>query len=217
MNLHPIVGFWLELCDCNFIASKVKTWSGIVQQVMFVQSKLETDSNEYYRPKRLPRAGHSLKTKTILICVVIFHDFKSQCGILACTLKYVRLKLYCLEFRNTERYCSTRQVMFVQSKHFNMLVCSQIDRWSMLRQCPRISILAWENKCRFRVHIFFMIIFVFVESLWFFLAREKKSKMADSKKLRFSTNRNLNAFLQKFQELVLGLVGLIDVTQLIWL
>ena len=27
-----------------------------------------------------------------------------------------RLQLYCLEFRNTEQYCSTRQVMFVQSK-----------------------------------------------------------------------------------------------------
>ena len=56
---------------------------------MFVQSKLETDSDKYYRPTRLPGAAHRLKTKTILICPSFFM---------------------------TEWYCSTRQVMFVQSK-----------------------------------------------------------------------------------------------------
>ena len=35
--------------------------------------------------------------------------------------------------------------------------------------------------------------------------------MVDSKKLRFSTPSILNIFFQKIHELVLGLVGLIDV------
>ena len=42
----------------------------------------------------------------------------------------------------------------------------------------------------------------------FFL--KKKIKMADSKKLSFSTLPILNIFLRKFYGLVLGLVGLID-------
>ena len=49
-----------------------------------------------------------------------------------------------------------------------------------------------------------------------------KFKMADSKKLSFSTLPKAEQFLQKFHGLVLGLVGLIDVTgidfaQAIWL
>ena len=36
---------------------------------------------------------------------------------------------------------------------------------------------------------------------------KKTTKMADSKKLRFSAPPILNIFLQKFQGLVLGLVG----------
>ena len=45
--------------------------------------------------------------------------------------------------------------------------------------------------------------------------------MTDSKKLRFSKSPILNIFFQKFYELVLGLVGLIDakgfvVAQPIW-
>jgi hypothetical protein len=36
---------------------------------------------------------------------------------------------------------------------------------------------------------------------------EKKIKMADSKKLRFSTPPILDVFSQKFERLVLGLVG----------
>ena len=51
---------------------------------------------------------------------------------------------------------------------------------------------------------------------------EKKIKMADSKKLIFSTLPILNIFSQNFYGLVLGLVELIDakgfgVAQLIWL
>ena len=51
---------------------------------------------------------------------------------------------------------------------------------------------------------------------------KKKFKMADSKKLSFSTPPILNIFFQKFHESVLGLVGLndakgIDVAQRIWL
>jgi hypothetical protein len=50
---------------------------------------------------------------------------------------------------------------------------------------------------------------------------KKKFKMADSKKLRFSTPPILIIFFQKFHGLVLGLVGLIDaksidVAQPIW-
>ena len=53
----------------------------------------------------------------------------------------------------------------------------------------------------------------------FFL--KKKFKMADSKKLSFSTSSKAEQFLPKFHGLVLGLVGLIDakginVTQPIW-
>ena len=47
------------------------------------------------------------------------------------------------------------------------------------------------------------------KNLIFFL--EKKIKMADSKKLRFSTPPILNIFFQKLHGLVLGLVRLIDV------
>ena len=39
----------------------------------------------------------------------------------------------------------------------------------------------------------------------------KKIKIADSKKLRFSTSPILNFFPPKFHGLVLGIVGLIDV------
>ena len=51
--------------------------------------------------------------------------------------------------------------------------------------------------------------------------RKKKFKMADSKKLSFSTPPILNVFFQKFHRLVLGLLGLsdvkgIDVAQPIW-
>ena len=42
----------------------------------FTRQVLETDSNKYYRPLRLPKDAHSLK-KIILICPVIFHDFTS--------------------------------------------------------------------------------------------------------------------------------------------
>ena len=54
---------------------------------------------------------------------------------------------------------------------------------------------------------------------FFFL--KKKFKMADSKKLSFSTSPKAEQFLPKFHGLVLGLVGLIDakginVTQPIW-
>ena len=52
--------------------------------------------------------------------------------------------------------------------------------------------------------------------------KQKKSKMADSKKLSFLIPSILNIFLWKFLRLVLGLVGLIDakgidVAQPIWL
>ena len=40
--------------------------------------------------------------------------------------------------------------------------------------------------------------------------RKKKFKMADSKKLSFSTPSKAEQFLPKFHGLVLGLVGLID-------
>ena len=40
--------------------------------------------------------------------------------------------------------------------------------------------------------------------------REKKIKMADSKKLSFSTSPKAEQFPPKFHGLVLGLVGLID-------
>ena len=57
------------------------------------------------------------------------------------------------------------------------------------------------------------------EAIIFFL--KKKFKMAESKKLRFSTPTILNIFFQKFHGLVLGLVELIDakgidVAQPIW-
>ena len=50
---------------------------------------------------------------------------------------------------------------------------------------------------------------------------EKKFKMADSKKLSFSTSPKAEQFPPKFHGLVLGLVGLIDakgidLAQLIW-
>ena len=50
---------------------------------------------------------------------------------------------------------------------------------------------------------------------------EKKIKMADSKKLSFSTSPKAEQFPPKFRGLVLGIVGLIDakginVTQPIW-
>ena len=50
---------------------------------------------------------------------------------------------------------------------------------------------------------------------------EKKIKMADSKKLSFSTSPKAEQFLPKFHGLVLGLIGLIDakgikMTQPIW-
>ena len=50
---------------------------------------------------------------------------------------------------------------------------------------------------------------------------KKKIKMADSKKLRFSTPPILNIFFQKFHPLILGLVELIaakviDIAQPIW-
>ena len=44
---------------------------------------------------------------------------------------------------------------------------------------------------------------------------EKKLKMADSKKLSFSTSPKAEQFPPKFHGLVLGLVGLID-AQPIW-
>jgi hypothetical protein len=43
----------------------------------------------------------------------------------------------------------------------------------------------------------------------------KKIKMADTKKLRFSTPPILNIFLQKFHGLVLELVGQIDTKSII--
>ena len=51
---------------------------------------------------------------------------------------------------------------------------------------------------------------------------KKKLKMADSKKLSFSTSPKAEQFSPKFHRLVLGIVGLIDakginVTQPIWL
>ena len=54
-----------------------------------------------------------------------------------------------------------------------------------------------------------------------FFFRKKKFKMADSKKLSFSTSPKAEQFPTKFHGLVLGLVGLIDakginVTQPIW-
>ena len=50
---------------------------------------------------------------------------------------------------------------------------------------------------------------------------QKKFKMADSKKLSFSTSPKAEQFPPKFHRLVLGIVGLIDakginVTQPIW-
>ena len=50
---------------------------------------------------------------------------------------------------------------------------------------------------------------------------EKKFKMADSKKLSFSTSPKAEQFLPKFHRFVLGIVGLIDekginVTQPMW-
>ena len=56
---------------------------------------------------------------------------------------------------------------------------------------------------------------------FFFFFLKKKFKMADSKKLSFSTSSKAEQFLPKFHGLVLGLVGLIDakginVTQPIW-
>ena len=55
----------------------------------------------------------------------------------------------------------------------------------------------------------------------FFFFEKKKFKMADSKKLSFSTSPKAEQFPPKFHGLVLGLVGLIDakginVTQPIW-
>ena len=50
---------------------------------------------------------------------------------------------------------------------------------------------------------------------------KKDSKMADSKKLRFSKSPILNFFSRKFYRMVLGLIGLIDakgidVAQSVW-
>jgi hypothetical protein len=45
---------------------------------------------------------------------------------------------------------------------------------------------------------------------FYFIFFEKKIKMADSKKLRFSKSPILKKFSRKFYRLVLGLVGLID-------
>ena len=55
-----------------------------------------------------------------------------------------------------------------------------------------------------------------------FFFEKKKFKMADSKKLSFSTSPKAEQFPPKFHGLVLGLVGLIDakgidVAQPIWL
>ena len=47
------------------------------------------------------------------------------------------------------------------------------------------------------------------EAIYLFL-KKKELKMADSKKLRFSTPPILNIFFQKIHRLVFGLVGLID-------
>ena len=54
-----------------------------------------------------------------------------------------------------------------------------------------------------------------------FMGNKQKKKLADSKKLSFSTLPILNISFQKFHGLVLGLVGLnyakgIDVAQPIW-
>ena len=46
------------------------------------------------------------------------------------------------------------------------------------------------------------------ETIFFFL--KKKFKMAESKKLSFSTSPKIEQFPPKFHGLVLGLVGLID-------
>ena len=56
----------------------------------------------------------------------------------------------------------------------------------------------------------------------FFSLFEKKFKMADSKKLSFSTSPKAEQFPLKFHGLVLGIVGLIDakginLTQPMWL
>ena len=51
----------------------------------------------------------------------------------------------------------------------------------MLRQCPRISILAWENKCRFRVHIFFYDYFCFC---WISLVLFGKGKKIQNGRLK---------------------------------
>jgi hypothetical protein len=67
-----------------------------------------------------------------------------------------------------------------------------------------------------------LTIFRWDEANLFSFFRKIKFKMADSKKLRFSTPPILNIFLRKFHGLVLGLVELIDakgidVAQPIWL
>ena len=46
---------------------------------------------------------------------------------------------------------------------------------------------------------------------FFFFLKKKKFKMADSKKLSFSTSPKAEQFPPKFHGLVLGIVGLIDV------
>ena len=61
--------------------------------------------------------------------------------------------------------------------------------------------------------------YIFV--LIFMGMKQKKIKMADSKKLSFSTSSKAEQFMPKFHGLVLGLVGLIDakgidVAQRIW-
>ena len=43
-----------------------------------------------------------------------------------------------------------------------------------------------------------------------FKKKKKMAKMADSKKLSFSKSQILKKILEKFQRLVLGLIGLID-------
>ena len=48
------------------------------------------------------------------------------------------------------------------------------------------------------------------EAKKFFFFRKKKFKMADSKKLNFSTSPKAEQFPPKFHGLVLGLVGLND-------
>jgi hypothetical protein len=49
------------------------------------------------------------------------------------------------------------------------------------------------------------------EANFFYFFEKTKFKMADSKKLSFSTLPKAEQFLLKFHGLVLGLVGLIDV------